>query len=185
MKWFRITAPASMGWTYQIRPDVFSREFFHQLEDEINRARYEIDEKYHMGLHDLRKALWSVPSTVPVSITNHGDISVYVVGDKEITAPSVRPIEEVAAEYLRDLNPFDEKRAIMSITDAGKLAGTIKDRINAAKTRIAQVSANTDGALAKLNDAADTGDKIAKQIEKEASDLLAEIGQFDNGGPEL
>jgi hypothetical protein len=38
-----------MGWTYQIRPDVFSREFFHQLEDEINRARYEIDEKYHMS----------------------------------------------------------------------------------------------------------------------------------------
>jgi hypothetical protein len=29
---------------------VFSREFFHQLEDEITRARYEIDEKYHMDL---------------------------------------------------------------------------------------------------------------------------------------
>jgi hypothetical protein len=34
--------------------DVLSREFFHHLEDAINRARYEIDEKYHMGQADLR-----------------------------------------------------------------------------------------------------------------------------------
>jgi predicted nucleic acid-binding Zn-ribbon protein len=28
-------------------------EFLYRLEDEINRARYEIDEKYHMGQADL------------------------------------------------------------------------------------------------------------------------------------
>jgi hypothetical protein len=72
----------------------------------------------------------------------------------------------------------------MSITGAANLAGTIKDRINAAKAKVAQVSQNTDNALAKLNDAADTGDRIAKQIEAEADGLLAEIGQFSNGGPE-
>lgn len=33
---------------------MFSREFFHQLEDELTRARYEIDEKYHMGQAELR-----------------------------------------------------------------------------------------------------------------------------------
>ena len=32
---------------------MFSPSFFYQLEDEINRARYEIDEKYHMGQADL------------------------------------------------------------------------------------------------------------------------------------
>ena len=134
------------------------------------------------GIRDLRKALGFWSEQIPISIENQGETSVYLIGDREIEAPSVRPIEEVAAVYLRDMNPFEEMLT-MSITDAGKLAGTIKDRINAAKVRIAQVSANTDGALAKLNDAADTGDKIAKQIEKEADDLLAEIGQFSNGGP--
>jgi hypothetical protein len=46
---------------------VFSREFFHQLEDEINRARYEIDEKYHMG-QDLRlgKDIIEQPMTTPL-----------------------------------------------------------------------------------------------------------------------
>ena len=34
--------------------DVFPPSFFHQLEDQINRARYEIDEKYHMGQAELR-----------------------------------------------------------------------------------------------------------------------------------
>jgi hypothetical protein len=35
---------------------VLSREFFHQLEDEITRARYEIDEEYHrVRLSDLLK----------------------------------------------------------------------------------------------------------------------------------
>jgi hypothetical protein len=71
----------------------------------------------------------------------------------------------------------------MSITGAANLAGTIKDRINAAKAKVAQVTQNTDNALAKLNDAADTGDRIAKQIETEADELLREIGQFSNGGP--
>lgn len=68
----------------------------------------------------------------------------------------------------------------MSITGAANLAGTIKDRINAAKAKVAEVTANTDGALAKLNEAADRGDKIAKQIEAEADDLNSQLGQFTN-----
>lgn len=82
------------------------------------------------------------------------------------------------------LNQWQPERTKMSITGAANLAGTIKDRINAAKAKVAQVSQNTDSALAKLNDAADTGDRIAKQIEAEADDLLAQIGQFSNGAPE-
>jgi hypothetical protein len=152
------------------------REFLYRFEDEINRARQEINEKYHMGLKEIREALMGQKSTI-----NYGpDGKAYLNIDG-------RPVEVMPTDTPDDIkaklhNPF-EKRA-MSITDAGKLAGTIKDRINTAKQRIAQVASNTDGALAKLNDAADTGDKIAKQIEKEASDLLAEIGQFTNGGPE-
>ena len=90
------------------------------------------------------------------------------------------PLDAKIREPLQ--NPFEIEQN-MSITGAANLAGTIKIRIDAAKQRIASVAANTDGALAKLNDAADTGDKIAKQIEAEADDLLAQIGQFSNGGP--
>ena len=71
----------------------------------------------------------------------------------------------------------------MSITGAANLAGTIKERIEAAKAKVAQVSQNTDNALAKLNAAADHGDRIAKQIETEADDLVAQIGQFSNMPP--
>ena len=97
--------------------------------------------------------------------------------------------DDTRAFWRRRLGPVDPAPEIkseprtMSITGAAGLAGTIKDRINAAKAKVAQVSANTDQALAKLNDAADTGDRIAKQIEAEADDLLAQIGQFSNRGP--
>jgi len=110
-----------------------------------------------------------------------GHFQIINLEGQEITIGALATDEQIATE-INKIRQTAEKP--MSITDAGKLAGTIKDRINAAKTRIAQVSANTDGALAKLNDAADTGDKIAKQIETEAEDLLAQIGQFTNGGPE-
>lgn len=128
------------------------------------------------GLEKIRQALSGAKATV-----NYGPSGETFVNltDKSIQVLPTDTVDDIKAKLS---NPFESNGA-MSITDAGKLAGTIKDRINAAKTRIAQVSANTDGALAKLNDAADTGDKIAKQIEAEAEDLLAQIGQFTNGGP--
>jgi hypothetical protein len=125
------------------------QEFLYRLEDEINRARYEINETY-MGQADLRARFHLA----------------------------------AAMEKILSVTEPQPETSSMSITGAANLAGTIKDRINAAKAKVAQVSQNTDSALAKLNDAADTGDKIAKQIEAEADDLLAQIGQFSNGGPE-
>ncbi len=127
-------------------------------------------------LDKIRQAIGGRKSTV--NYGPNGETYLNIEGK----SVEVRPTDTPSDIKAKLENPFERKP--MSITDAGKLAGTIKDRINTAKQRIAQVSANTDGALAKLNDAADTGDKIAKQIEKEASDLLAEIGQFTNGGPE-
>lgn len=168
------------------------REFLFRLEDELTRARYEIDEKYQMGIEQLRAALKDVPGSesFEISYQDHDGSEIYTINGRRIRLGPDQTVDDAVSEYLRShyglANPFEGcEKPTMSITDAGKLAGTIKDRINSAKARIAEVAANTDGALAKLNDAADTGDKIAKQIEKEASDLLAEIGQFDNGGPAL
>ena len=71
----------------------------------------------------------------------------------------------------------------MSITGANNLAGSIKDKIAAAKARVANVTQNTDLALAKLHEAADAADQVNKSIEAEAAGLLAELGQFTNGAP--
>lgn len=72
----------------------------------------------------------------------------------------------------------------MSITGAANLSASIKDKIAAAKARMANVTANTDIALTKLHSAADAADQVNKSIEAEADQLLAEIGQFSNGGPD-
>lgn len=133
-----------------------------------------------MGRQTELRARFNAPD---LTIRFQGPFQIINLEGREITIGAMATDDQIAAEIARTRQTTTEQP--MSITDAGKLAGTIKDRINAAKGRIASVSANVDGSLAKLNDAADTGDKIARQIEKEASDLLAEIGQFDNGGPEL
>jgi hypothetical protein len=132
---------------------LLDRQFFYRFEDDLNQARYEIDEIYHMGQAELRA--------------------------RHLLAAAMEQINRAT-----EPPPIPTEKPSMSITGAANLAGTIKDRINAAKAKVAQVSQNTDQALAKLNDAADTGDRIAKQIEAEADGLLAEIGQFSNGGPE-
>jgi hypothetical protein len=147
-----------------------------ELSETVDRLNF-WEHKIRMnGLEKIRRALGGRQSTI-----NYGPKGETFVNlpEKSIEVLPTDTVDDIKAKLA---NPFEKKT--MSITDAGKLAGTIKDRINAAKGRIASVSANVDGSLAKLNDAADTGDKIAKQIEQEASDLLAEIGQFTNGGPE-
>lgn len=153
-------------------------EILDSIADSLKLATIDENWKNRVGRQSELRARFNAPD---LTIRFQGPFQIIEIDGQEITLGAMATDEQIAAEIakVRPTNEID-----MSITDAGKLAGTIKDRINAAKTRIAQVSANTDGALAKLNDAADTGDKIAKQIEKEASDLLAEIGQFSNGGPE-
>jgi hypothetical protein len=148
------------------------------LEDSLKLATIDENWKNRVGRQAELRTKFNAPD---LTIRYMGHFQIINLEGHEITIGALATDGQIATE-INKIRQTAEKP--MSITDAGKLAGTIKDRINAAKTRIAQVSANTDGALAKLNDAADTGDKIAKQIETEAEDLLAQIGQFTNGGPE-
>ena len=160
-------------------------EILDSLADSLKLATIDENWKNRVGRQSDLRAKFNAPD---LTIRFQGPFQIINFEGQEITIGALANDDQIAAEIERVRGPrpppLPAEKPKMSITDAGKLAGTIKDRINAAKGRIAQVAANTDGALAKLNDAADTGDKIAKQIEKEASDLLAEIGQFTNGGPE-
>jgi hypothetical protein len=163
---------------------VFSREFFHQLEDEINRARYEIDEKYHMGFLDFRKSLWSVPDKVPVSITNHGDMSVYVVGDKEITAPTVRPVEEVAEVFNKinekTMNPIDRirQKALAAKSLAPALIKEFESDLDALIAEGPKLKAAKEAAVGQHMEA-------FAGLRGEFDGLKSVIDVLSNGGPSL
>lgn len=148
------------------------RAILENLEGNLWELVDDINQDTRMGLKELREALGGRKATVNYS----GDGRMYA------NLPLVS-FEFDQTDSAADIKHRIESRS-MNITGAANLAGSIKDRINSAKNRIAQVSANTDGALAKLNDAADSGDKLAKQIESEAADLLSQLGQFSNGAPE-
>lgn len=169
--------------------------FFDHLQDRLNLAVFDINQEHRMGLREIKEALRGYPQRGEVYLDGNpkGD-TVLVLPDREIeidrrdTAQQIRAklteppkMEWVMAPETAPAPLLQQKpEPSMSITGAANLAGTIKDRINAAKSKIAQVTQNTDSALAQLNDAADRGDRIAKQIEAEAADLNAELGQFTN-----
>jgi len=149
----------------------------------ISIAVYDTNrETPEMSAYELREALKGIPGSEDLTIgrADNGNQIIHI-GDKTLEVSPMASNDEI---ILALQNPFIRtENTKMAITDAGKLATSIKDRIQAAKDRVAAVSANTDQALKKLNDAADTGDKIAKQIEAEADDLHSQLGQFSNGGP--
>lgn len=88
-------------------------------------------------------------------------------------------------EFRSKLNRHQQLDSPMSLTGASQLSASIKERVAAAKKRVAQVNLGADAALTKLHSAADAAERIAVTIEKEADALLSEIGQYSNGGPPL
>ncbi len=76
-----------------------------------------------------------------------------------------------------------EHRKPMSITGSTHLAASIKDKINAAKARAQKATEGSEAALAKFNSAMDQAEAVNQSIEAEADDLVAQLGQFTNGGP--
>ncbi len=147
--------------------------------DNVEREVWEEVDDINMGLKEIREGLGRSPfldARTEVSETPQGFRLKFF--DRILDIGRGESAEQIN-EKLGTLPQREAKRR-MSITGAAGLAGTIKDRINAAKDKIAKVTENTDGALAKLNDAADRGDRIAKQIEAEAEDLNAQLGQFTN-----
>jgi hypothetical protein len=163
------------------RPTKIPLSILDAVEDSLKPGIAYENWKNRVGRQTELRVKFNAPD---LTVRQQGPFQVINVEGHEITLGAYATDEQIAAEINRVRSrppPLPETN--MSITGAANLAGTIKDRINAAKAKVAQVTQNTDNALAKLNDAADTGDRIAKQIETEADELLREIGQFSNGGP--
>src|SRR3954471_3734056 len=98
-----------------------------------------------MGLKEIREALTGSPFRDQATINQSGGTFLNLP-NASIEIQSTDTAEDIRAKLA---NPFERKA--MSITGAANLAGTIKDRINSAKARIASVSTNIDMGLGKLN----------------------------------
>jgi hypothetical protein len=140
-----------------------------------------------MSISTIKSRLRSLPGSESLTMRLEGEKQVFTVNGVSAAVGAFASDSEIETAILAALRlppvTFTETKP-MNVTGAGYLAGSIKQKIQAAKDRIAKVHATTDAALAKMNAAADTGDQIAKAIDDEANGLLAELGQFSNGAPE-
>jgi hypothetical protein len=140
-----------------------------------------------MSIADIKARLRSVPGSETLTMKLEGGKQVFTLNGVSAAvgcSASDSEIETAIRSAIR-LPPVNITEAKpMSITGAAYIAGSIKAKIEAAKARVAQVGANIDAGVTKLNSIADQGDQIAKTINAEADALSAELGQFSNGAPD-
>lgn len=142
-----------------------------------------------MGIGDLRLKLGRPDITMRYA--DGGRKQVFTLGDNVVEVPNNASTDTIAAalmpsfvDTLNEQQPnLKEVEKQMSITGAQYVAGSIKDKIQAAKDRMSKVTSGAEAAVAKLNAAADAAEQLNKSIEAEADNLMAEIGQFSNGSP--
>lgn len=123
------------------------RQFLHRFEDELNRARYEINEKYHMGLAEVKARLAHIAGIDKLTVepTPRGD-EIYSLGD--VTAVVQQGNNRATMAYLAEKlsNPF-ERAETMSALDR------IKEKAMRAKgiapAAIKAFEADLDGLLAE------------------------------------
>lgn len=138
-----------------------------------------------MLIHEMREALKGIPGyeNLEIEYEPNGHQKLTIDG-KTLEVGPMASNEEIR---LALQNPFirteNTKLTPMSITGAHTLSDSIKAKIQAAKDRMAKSTQNTDTALAKFNSAVDVADSVSASIEKEADDLVAQLGQFTNGAP--
>lgn len=135
-----------------------------------------------MGVYDLKQALRHIPDIESLTI------SLGANGNQVLTTNSRRAVVNPMAsteEIERALtNPWSAPSGeTMSITGAQFTGSALKDKIATAKARMTKINSDVDGALGKLDTAATAAEGIVKTMEQEADALLADLGQFSNGGP--
>jgi hypothetical protein len=134
---------------------VFSREFFHQLEDAINQARYEIDEKYHMGQADLRARFHLAAAMERL---------------RNATEPPPIPTEK----------PSMSITGLKSGAFHGTIEALRQRLIDKQSQGAAKIAAAGEMGAAKIDEAVNSAEA---KIDKEVSEVLQDFSEFTNGGP--
>lgn len=135
-----------------------------------------------MSVQELRAALGPEATNLTISYAPNGNQRLHV-GDKIIEIGPMASTDEIRTAIQ---NPtIRTENTKVSIT--GYEPGSIKAKLEALKTAGKQ---RRDAALAKLDEAGSRHEAvsaeievIAKAIEKEADDALAEFATFTNGAP--
>lgn len=159
-----------------------------ELEAQLKQAVFDINEEWRqMGVADLKDRLRKVVGIHTLTV-QPGSV---VINNQTIPIGAAATDDEIAAAIQANITKINGIISTttttvtrpMSITGAHTLSASIKDKIQAAKDRMAQSSAKTDNALKKFHNAVDVADNVSQSIETEADDLMKELGQFTNGGP--
>ncbi len=147
------------------------------LEDSLTNAVIDENWKNRVSRQaDLRQRF----NDPDLTVRQMGHFLIINTAGHEITIGALATDDQIADEIAK-IRPTTEKS--MSITGAHTLSASIKEKIQAAKDRMAKSTEGADAALKKFNSAVDTADSVSKSIETEADELLKELGQFTNGGP--
>jgi hypothetical protein len=169
-------------------------QFLYRLEDELTRARYDIDEKYQMGIGELREALKDIPGldSVTISYQEAGGLQTYTIGGRRITVSRFAPISEVVEKYLNKrnemANPFDDGHEEKHMSITGLKSGAFHGTIEALRQRLidkqnqgaAKIAAAGEMGAAKIDEAVNNAES---KIDKEVSEVLQDFSEFTNGGP--
>jgi hypothetical protein len=147
------------------------------LADSLALATIDENWKHRLGRQTELRARFNAPD---LTVRQLGHFQIINLEGHEITIGSMATDEQIAAE-IANIRQITEKP--MSITGAHTLSASIKEKIQAAKDRMAKSTEGTEAALKKFNSAVDVADSVSKSIETEADELMKELGQFTNGGP--
>ena len=159
---------------------MLSREFFYRLEDTLNLARAEINEK-HMTISDLREAFRDIPGGSNLTLGYKNGNQIITVGDRTVEVGPMASNEDIRAALQ---NPFIGNSMSISGLAPGILQAKLAELRQRGQERLAQGVAKIDAAhstgLSKIDAAAD---EAAKKIDAEIDSALHEFAQSTNGGP--
>ena len=148
---------------------MLSQEFLYRLEDEINRARFEIDEK-HMGRQSELRARFDAPD---LTVRQAGHFLIINLDGQEITIGSMATDEQIAAEIAKI-------RQIQGINE--KPMPTIAEELKAARAKLAEARQSASSAVAESAHVSGLALEEVAKVVKETEEMRAELAGL-NGGP--
>lgn len=159
---------------------MLSREFFYQLEDELTRARYEIDEKYHMGLREnIRQALGGRRSSINVGPNGETYLN---LPEQSVQVFATDSIDEIKIKLS---NPFKSEAQLSAIDrireKALKARGIAPAAIKAFESDLDALLAEEAEIERKARAAVDPHKEIIAGVKGELDGLKSAIDILSNG----
>ncbi|WP_156928751.1 hypothetical protein [Bradyrhizobium sp. th.b2] len=144
-----------------------------------------------MSIADLRSRMADVPGIETLTLALSAGYQHLTWANGGMSASvgafaSDQDIEDAIRNAMRlpavSIIPDQPKEETMSVTGAGYAGGSFSTRLRAIRQKVENTSTKMDAALTRMEQAADAHDQLATAVEGDADRLLADIGQFTNGG---